>query len=239
MAALNHAAARPSRAHSALSALSKAKPREIQRRLGIDEAARRILLYGVMPTWIAAGVADWWHHRRTRIERTSGTRESAIHSLMMAEAGLPTFLGLFAEINAGVLATATGTVAMHEATAYWDVHYAQSRRYVSPGEQQIHSLLEVVPMAATTVLLALHWDQALSLAGRGKDAPDLRLRAKSRPLSVTAKAAVLGSTALFIALPYAEELVRCVRAARRPATATPATQSSRPPQPSPSMTNEG
>jgi hypothetical protein len=207
----------------------------------MDEAARRILLYGVMPTWIAAGVADWWHHRRTRIEHTSGTRESAIHSLMMAEAGLPTFLGLFAEINAGVLATATGTMAVHEATAYWDVHYAQSRRYVSPGEQQIHSLLEVVPMAATTVLLALHWDQALSLVGRreGKTPPDFRLRAKSRPLSATAKAAVLGSTVLFITLPYAEELVRCARAARRPAAATPATQSSGPRRPSASMTSEG
>ena len=194
--------------------LGAAKPREVRRRQGFDLATRRILLYGVLPAWIGAGLADWWHHRRTKIEQTSGPTESAIHSLMMAEAGVPTFLGLFCEVNAGVLAAALGSVAAHEATAYWDVSYAQSRRYVSPGEQQIHSLLEVVPMAATTLLLALHWDQALALVGRGTSAPDLRLRPKSRPLSRTERAGAIGSILLFGAIPYTEELVRCLRGAR-------------------------
>jgi hypothetical protein len=39
---------------------------------------------------------------------------------MFAEAGVPVLLGLFCQVNAGVLATAVGAVAAHSATAYWD-----------------------------------------------------------------------------------------------------------------------
>jgi hypothetical protein len=95
-----------------------------------------------------------------------------------------------------------------------DVAYAQPRRHVSPGEQQIHSLLEVMPMAATSLMIALHRDQALALVGRGADAPDWRLRPKSRPLSRAQKAAAIGSILLFGAVPYTEELARCLRARR-------------------------
>ncbi len=37
-----------------------------------------------MPLWLGAGLADWYLHRRTRIEETSGSRESAIHTLLAA-----------------------------------------------------------------------------------------------------------------------------------------------------------
>ncbi|HWG26768.1 hypothetical protein [Actinospica sp.] len=133
-----------------------------------------------MPAWIGAGLADWWHHRRTRIADTSGTRESAILCLMMAEAAVPTMLGLFCQVDAEVLATAGAAVAVREAMACADVAFAQSRCRVSPGEQQIHNLLEVVPMAATALLVALRWDQAAALAGRERARPDLRLHATMR-----------------------------------------------------------
>lgn len=189
---------------------------EVRRRQGIDRATRRVLLYGVMPTWIGAGLADWWHHRRTEIERTSGVRESAIHALMMAEASVPTTLGLFCEVNAGVLAVAAAAVGAHQATAYADVAYAQPRREVTPGEQQIHSLLEVVPMAATALLVASHWDQAASLFGGGGVRPGFRLRGKVRPLPARAKAATIAAMAVFGAVPYAEELLRCARTRVQP-----------------------
>ena len=54
---------------------------------GIENATRRLLLGGVMPLWLGAGLADWYLHRRTRIEDTAGPRESALHSLMFAETG--------------------------------------------------------------------------------------------------------------------------------------------------------
>ncbi|MFF2147015.1 hypothetical protein [Kitasatospora sp. NPDC058190] len=55
----------------------------------MEDASRRFLLYGVLPLWFAPAVADWAMHRRTRIEDTSGLRESLVHTLMMAEAGGP------------------------------------------------------------------------------------------------------------------------------------------------------
>jgi hypothetical protein len=187
---------------------------ELRRRFGVEEATRRMLLYAVLPLWMGAGLADWWMHRRTDIEHTAGSRESAIHALMMTEAGLPTMLGLFFEPDAGVLATATASLAAHEATAVWDVTYAESRRKVTPAEQHVHSLLEVVPLMATASLAALHWDQALAMVGRGPVKPDFRLRRKTRPLSARTRVTVLSAVAVFGALPYLEELVRCLRVNR-------------------------
>ncbi|HET6500743.1 MAG TPA: diguanylate cyclase/phosphodiesterase [Amycolatopsis sp.] len=184
---------------------------QARRQAGMDEAARRMLLYGVMPAWIGAGAVDWWRHRRTRIETTSGVGESALHVLMMTEASIPTMLGLFCEVNAGVPVVAGGALGLHQATAYADVAFAQTRRHVSPGEQQVHSLLEVVPMAAAAILSIMHWDQTAGLLGRG-GRRDWRLRPKERPLSGRVKTATLAGVVILGALPYAEEMIRCLRA---------------------------
>ena len=137
-----------------------------------------------------------------------------MHGLMMAEAGVPTMLGLFCQPNAGVLATAAASLGAHEATAVWDVTYAESRRKVTPAEQHIHSLLEVVPLMATASLTALHWDQAAALFGRGPARADFKLRPKVRPLPARTRATVLAAVGLFGALPYLEELIRCLRVER-------------------------
>jgi hypothetical protein len=57
---------------------------------------------------------------------------------MMAEAGAPTLLGLFCEVNAGVLATTYAALGVHELTAISDVAYADGRREVTPTEQHVH-----------------------------------------------------------------------------------------------------
>jgi hypothetical protein len=31
-----------------------------------ERLTRDVLLFGLIPTWVAAGVVDWWCHRRTR-----------------------------------------------------------------------------------------------------------------------------------------------------------------------------
>ncbi|MFC8248557.1 hypothetical protein [Streptomyces chartreusis] len=66
---------------------------------GVEAAASRFLLLGVLPLWVVPGLADWWMHRRTRIERTSGVKESAVHALMMTETGEPVVMGLLARVN--------------------------------------------------------------------------------------------------------------------------------------------
>jgi hypothetical protein len=209
-------------------------PADLRRTAGIENATRGLLLGGVMPLWIGAGLADWYLHRRTRIEDTAGPRESALHSLMSAETGVPVLLGLFCEVNAGVLATAAGAVAAHSATAYWDQAYAEPRRRVTPVEQHVHSLLEVSPIMATFLLTALHWDQAKALAGQDRQPPRFGLRLKRRdPLSTTARVGLLAAVTAFGVLPYAEELLRCWRANPRlsplPEPAEPATETLRAP----------
>lgn len=167
-----------------------------------------------VPVWVGAGLADWWCHRRTDIEHTAGTQESAIHAAMMLEGGVATMLGLFCEINAGVLAITYGTLAAHELTAVYDVVYAEDRREVTPTEQHVHGFLERVPLMATAFLTVLHWDQAQSMVGIA-GTPDWRLKPKRRQLSRRYRAGLLAAVTALVAVPYGEELVRCARASRR------------------------
>lgn len=138
-----------------------------------------------------------------------------IHLLMMAEAGIPVSLGLFCEVNPGVLVTCAAALTAHGLTAYWDVSYAEQRRQVTPVEQHIHSVLEMTPVMATGFLAVLYWDQVRALAGAGTAAPDFAIRRKCRdPLTPRSKLLLLGAMGVFGALPYAEEMFRCLR--RRP-----------------------
>ena len=184
---------------------------ELRRRIGIDEASRRLLLYFIVPTWVGAGLADWWCHRRTNIERTAGLRESVIHALMMTEGGVPAMLGLFFEVNAGVLGVTLANLGLHQATAVWDVAYADGRREVTPTEQHVHGMLEQVPVMATAFLVGLHWDQARALLGVGAERPDFDLRRKQRALPRRQLRTVLAAVGAFVAAPYGEELWRCYR----------------------------
>ena len=123
---------------------------------------------------------------------------------------VPVLLGLFCEVNAGVLAAAYAATGAHWATAYWDQAYAEERRPVTPVEQQVHSVLEMSPVTAAFLLTALHWDQALALAGHESSRPRFAIRLKRRdPLTASARAGLLTAIALLGVLPYAEELLRC------------------------------
>ena len=177
-----------------------------------DRASQQLLLYGVLPLWVATGISDWACHRRSDISHTSGTKESAIHAAMMSEAAVPVLLGLFAEINAGVLATTFAALGLHQATAIWDVAYATSTREVTATEQHVHGLLEQVPVMAAGLMAVLHWPQARALFGAGTEEPRWGLQPKRRGLSARYRAAVLLATTGAIAIPYAEELIRCMRA---------------------------
>jgi hypothetical protein len=193
---------------------------ELARSSEIDAATLRLLKFGAVPLWAGAGFADWLCHRRTSIETTAGTKESAIHALMMTEAGVPTLLGLFFEVDAGVLAVTLSAFALHQATAIWDVAYADGRRRITPTEQHVHGLLEQVPAMATAFLCALHWDQATALLrGRHRRAA-FRLTRKRGVLSTRYRAGLLAAVGGLVIAPYAEELQRCRRAKTAPRTDT-------------------
>ena len=76
------------------------RPPSAGERQAADDATRRYITYAMLPCWGLAGALDWLWHRQTKIETTSGTEESIMHLLMMAEAGTPILMGLFMEVNA-------------------------------------------------------------------------------------------------------------------------------------------
>lgn len=180
-----------------------------------EAATRRILLYGVLPLWFVPSVADWAMHRRTHIEDTTGVRESAVHALMMTEAGIPVVAALVARINPLVLTTMGAAALAHGATAVWDVALASGDRELRPIEQHIHSFLEVLPLSAATFTAALHWDQVRAALRGGRSPDDWKLLPKDRPLPAPYLAGIAAAVGLFVVAPYTEEMVRCVRARRR------------------------
>ena len=184
---------------------------DLERKIGVERATRRYLLYFLLPLWMVMGLLDWRHHRRTHIETTTGTHESMIHSLMMSEAGLPMMMGLFLDVNALVLALMIAAFFVHEATAFWDVAYAEERRVVTPNEQHIHSFLETIPFMAVSFLICLYWEQFRALMGNGNEPARFEFRPKREPLSRRYITALLVAVAITIVLPYAEEFIRCYR----------------------------
>jgi hypothetical protein len=187
--------------------------------MDIIQFTQNYLLFIVMPIWLLVGVLDWWCHRTSSIETTSGVTETIIHLLMLAEGGIAVLLGLFLEINGLVLALLLAAFIAHEITSYWDLSYAAPRRNVRPFEQRVHDYLAVVPFVALSLVFVLHWDQALAWFGIGPATLNLSLELKHEPLPLRYVAGLLAAIFLFEVLPYGEELWRGLRAARRIPTA--------------------
>jgi hypothetical protein len=175
---------------------------------------RQYLLYLIIPLWLLAGLADYFLHRRTKIEENAGTKESVLHALQLGEAGVPVLLGLLFDINALVIAVMLVALVVHEATALWDVTYAHTRRYIGPLEQHLHSFLEVLPIMAVSFVTILYWNQFTALFGWGPEEPRVEFRAKADPVPTCYLVALFSFNAVLIVLPYGEELWRCIRAAR-------------------------
>src|SRR5882757_6417186 len=171
-------------------------------------AAQAILMYFILPLWLAAGFADYLCHRASSIETTSGWKETLLHLLQFGEMAIPTLAAIFLQINALVIATMIVCLVAHEATAIWDVSYAYGRRKITPTEQHIHSFLEMLPLMGLLIVVILHWQQFLSLFGLSRQPAEFAVRLKDPPLPWLYVTIVLSLVALFEVLPYMEELIR-------------------------------
>jgi hypothetical protein len=193
------------------------------------ELIANALLYVLFPIWLVAGIADYLCHRRTSIEHTSGRGESALHVLQAIEIGVPLLAGLFFEINALVLAIMIVGVVAHSLTALWDSSYSNSRRYISPLEQHVHSHLEYVPLVALLLVALLHWGQLRALFGMGSEPPAFALAPKEHPIPLPALLTVLVSIIGVHGALLAEEFLRTSRhaAGRSDARSGDASQSRR------------
>ena len=93
-----------------------------------DEATRRYLIEAMLPLTVVPGILDWLWHRQTKIETTSGTKESLFHMAMMGQNCAQLLAALFLDMNAGGLALISALALAHEATAMWDVTTTVSER---------------------------------------------------------------------------------------------------------------
>jgi hypothetical protein len=180
----------------------------------MQDAARFILLYLVMPAWLLAGVADWACHRRTGLEHTTGLKESLLHLLMIAEVGLGVLAVLFLEINSAVLLLLVALLAAHALTSHWDLHHASGKRFVGAFEQTMHAYLEALPLVAFALLAASYWPQFIAIFDTSASVPDWRWAWKSDPLPTSVIMVLLAASAFFGFAPYAEELYRSLKARR-------------------------
>jgi hypothetical protein len=173
------------------------------------DTLRLMLMYFVLPLWLMAGFADYLCHRAAHIEANSGWKESLLHLAQFAELAVPVLAALFLEINAAVILVMIVCLVLHELTAIWDVRYATATREVTPTEQHVHSVLEMLPLMGLLIVVAIYWDQFVSLFGYGR--ADFALRLKNVALNPWYIGIMLGVTLLFEVLPYLEELLRGLR----------------------------
>ena len=176
------------------------------------EVTRNVLMYFILPLWLAAGFADYLCHRASNIEHTSGWKESVLHLLQFGEMAVPILAAMFLDINALVIVVMIVCFFLHEATALWDVSYASATREVTPIEQHVHSFLEMLPLMGLLMVIVLHWDQFIALFGLAPARFDIAL--KQPPLGLGYVITVLVLVLLFEVLPYLEELLRGFRARR-------------------------
>lgn len=174
----------------------------------MEAAAQLLLMAVVVPLWIAAGLADWWCHRRTRIESSSGLPENVFHWILFGEAGVLMLATALLEVNAGVLMLVFAAFLAHEATTFMELAYTVPRREVRPFEQMVHSFMELLPLVVLALLAASQWDQALALFGAG--APDFSLQPKLEPWPPPYLLGAATAAGLFNVLPLAEEALRCL-----------------------------
>jgi hypothetical protein len=178
-----------------------------------------ILLWGflgyvVFPLWLLSGVADYLCHARSDIAHTSGTHESVLHLLQTAEIGLPVLVFLFLTTNALTLALMTAGVVAHTATSWRDVTFAAPLRHISPGEQYVHSFLNVLPWIALALVAILHWPMVVAMFDPAI-ASDWKPRWRQPAFNGATLFVVLAASLLFGALPGALEFMHTLAVARR------------------------
>ncbi|MCG6658461.1 diguanylate cyclase [Halomonas campisalis] len=169
------------------------------------------LLYLFLPLWGIAGFADWCCHRATRIETTSGLKESLMHSLMGLQVGIPILLCLLFRINVLVLLICLLAWVLHELVAHWDVHYTAPRRRIGIWEMHAHSYLASLPLYMLAMILILNWPVVLDLV-RLEWAGQLRLERLAEPHGGERYLPLyLTFMAVLCVFPYLEENLRCLR----------------------------
>jgi hypothetical protein len=173
-----------------------------------------VILYGLLPLWGIAGFIDWVCHRATHVERTSGLKESLIHSLMGLQLGIPILLCLIFEVNVLIFFICALMWVLHEIVAHWDVHYASPLRTISIWEVHVHNYMATVPLYLFMLIVVINWDVAVKAVTFQWSGQFTLNRLASPPGSTAYLPEYMAFMTVLCVLPYLEENLRCLRYAR-------------------------
>lgn len=174
-----------------------------------------LILFGLLPLWGITGFIDWCCHRATGIERTSGVKESAVHLLMGAQLGIPIVLCLVFQVNVVILLICFVAFLLHEIVAHYDVYYSAPLRRISIWEVHVHNYMATIPFYLLLLIMVLNWNVVLKLVSFDWSG-EFELRRVENPHGGSNYLrGYLAFMAMLCVLPYFEEFIRCLRAARR------------------------
>ena len=173
-----------------------------------DVIIYNFILYGCLPLWLIMGFGDWWCHKKSRIEATTGVKESIYHAIMGVQIGIPVFLGFYFKINVLLLILMFIVLIFHEWVAHTDVAYALNTREISIYETHIHSFLEVLPFVIVALIVAINWPAFIDLitfnwAGN--------MGLIWQPVNIKYITAYFVPLIVLDVIPFIEELIRCYR----------------------------
>jgi hypothetical protein len=180
-----------------------------------DQLLVNLILYGLLPLWGITGFIDWCCHRATAIERTSGLRESLVHSLMGVQLGIPILLCLLFQVNVLVLLICLAAFLLHEAVAHYDVHYSAPKRTISIWEVHVHNYMATIPLYLLMLIAVLNWDVVLKLVQLDWAGQFTLQRVQTPHGGSGYLRSYLLFMGLLCGLPYIEENLRCLRARGR------------------------
>jgi hypothetical protein len=164
--------------------------------------------------WGISGFIDWCCHRATHVERTSGIKESLIHSLMGLQLGIPIPLCLLFRINVLILLICAFMCLLHEIVAHWDVSYASPLRRISIWEVHVHNYMATVPLYLFMLIVVLNWQVAIkTVTLQWANEFSLQLLPTPRGSNLYLLGYLAFMTVLCV-FPYLEEIIRCIRYAR-------------------------
>jgi len=173
-----------------------------------------LILYGILPLWGISGLVDWFCHRASDIEYTSGLKESLLHSLMGIQIGTPIVLGLFFEVNGLILLICIGALVSHTLVAHWDVSHSAPVRRISIWEVHVHNYLATIPLYLLALIVVINWDVVLSLLALDWQGQFRLMPTPAAQLTSTYKGGYLCFMAVVCVFPYLEENLRCLLALR-------------------------
>jgi hypothetical protein len=180
-----------------------------------EQLLLNLILYGLLPLWGITGFIDWCCHRATKIEHTSGLRESLVHSLMGLQLGVPIVLCLVFEVNVLILLICFLAFLAHEVVAHYDVHYSAPLRRISIWEVHVHNYMATIPLYLLMLIAVINWEVVLTmlrLEWQGQF--DLRLLDAPHGSDGYLRGYLLFMSVLCV-LPYVEENIRCLRTWRQ------------------------